>query len=151
MTSGPEVHAIADRLKAEQPDDGFSTPARYFRHLSETVLAQSQGRTTPISFWQRLSIWLQPQYIGYALAAIVVLAIALPVFWPQPETDLPGISSEDAVAYIEANLTDFDTELLLQEVEGLNAADFAVPQEDVEDYLQENMDDWTIEELETLF
>jgi len=146
-----ELSPFLSKLRAEQADDGFATPPRYFRQLTETVLAQSQPTTPFIGFWQRIAFWLQPKYVGYALAAIVVLAITVPLFWPQPEADLPGISSEEAIAYIEANLSDFDTELLLQEVEGLDATDFDVPPEDVEEYLQENMNDWTIEELETLF
>jgi len=149
-----ELSPFLAKLKSEHPDDGFETPPQYFRQLTEEVLAKSQPKSTPAStqnWWQRLAVWLQPKHVGYALMAVVLLAIAVPLLWPAPPTELPNVSSEEAVAYIEAHLSDFDTELLLHEVEDLDAAYFDLPQEGVEEYLQENMEDWTIEELENLF
>jgi len=149
-----ELSPFLSKLKSDTPKDGFEVPPAYFRQLTDELLDKSQAKPTASSenfaWWQRWTFWLQPKYVGYGLAAILLL-IAIPLFFLPQHSAPEDVSSEDALMYVEANLSDFDTELLLLEVDRLDGAYYDIPQDEVEEYLRENMSDWSIEELETLF
>jgi hypothetical protein len=126
------------QLKKDLPQDGFEVPKQYFQHLTVDVMQKieaenqvKQGVKPSMwqSFWAQSSNMLAPRaalgftmicvlgmtYFLYPLAVNNNVAIVLA---PQESVQKNGletnITSEDATAYIEANIDDFDEKMILE-------------------------------------
>ncbi|MCB0638333.1 MAG: hypothetical protein KDC54_17005 [Lewinella sp.] len=131
----------ADRL-ADWPREAAAPqpPAGYFDRLADEVLAKAQAPAPTARLRVRSRRWL-------AVAAAVAVLVLASVWWlrPTPAADnlaLDDIPEDAILAYIEDNITEFDTELLEDLVAETDdtwelPADLELSPEAVEQYLQD--------------
>lgn len=124
-----ELENLSPRLRAlRRQDDGFRLPADYFEGLESAVFQQINAlgaRRQPApptekpGFWNALA-WLWQPRLAMAFGTVLVLAVA--AWWllrpnaaPAP-TVIPlaqiELTLEEAEAYVQANLHDFEPEQL---------------------------------------
>jgi anti-sigma-K factor RskA len=160
---------LLDQLKDK--GDGMSAPPDYFSRLNERVMqrleAEGEIRTPePVRFW---SVAVNRTRMAVAAAAAVVLLLTA-WWWMRPaetplvadtgvqeEMTVDSLTQEDAEAYIQENIMEFDAEMLAAEFDEPTSPESTMPtttkknttntpQEDLDDVL----DDLTEEELEDL-
>jgi hypothetical protein len=174
-----ELEALAPRLaklKARQPKP--QPPAGYFQALPDQVLArigeeewmreESPARTRTRPWAQAISEWLDawqwlfvPRYrLALATVAVALVVGGILLLNPRPSAQLQAvqlsqISKDEALQYIERNIDNFDTELLLES--GLVSDEQGeffhteLDDSDIDSYLQENLQDLDESTLETFF
>lgn len=151
------------RLKsAEKP---VAAPAYYFELLTGQVLdriRQQEEATQGIRFHRPLTIWgklsdlfRQPAY-GLALAALLLLLLALPLWLLQAgpgQSNALTLSEEEINTYIDQYLDDFDLGLLVEEADWnepgteVFTEEDSLREEEMQDFFDELLDDVYLEEL----
>jgi hypothetical protein len=134
MIPNNNENELTDLLRELRPDgDGFRQPkADYFRKLGEAIIEKEKS-TEPISIRSRRS-WPLPAYASAIAAALLLLV----VFWynqpemplgsveqsmvavPDWEAEIDQIDEAEIRDYIEANIEDFDLELLAEDLSTTN-------------------------------
>jgi len=97
---------ILDHIKPKE----FQTPdASYFRKLSEKVIQSEQPKTIP--FYKKSYVWI-------AAAACIAFVIILQFPGSEEKSDnliaMDTFSSADIESYIEANIEEFETDLICE-------------------------------------
>ena len=125
-----ELQEIAPFLANLKKEDPFKTPKFYFERLEDSILekvqpekikmpvASKQVHSSLISqFGHWVSTLLQPRW-AMALALITILAAGSWFLKKQQNTEttqtLSEITTEDIHQYVNANIDDFDEELLVE-------------------------------------
>lgn len=156
----------------EQGGRPFRVPEGYFEYLPGEVLRRARAEeglikdhppatadSTGLLAW--LQGWFTPRR-AMALATVSLLVAAgIFLFWPQPlqpgpEEALAGISGEEAKAYVSDNIGEFGLDLLLEAA--VVSADEVpemevlpdIGQEDIDQYLDELIEEMSLDELEEL-
>ena len=177
MSEKDEIREELQRLSpllSKMKEDGkqpFRAPEGYFQGLPEEVLRRAKAEeglvreSRPVAQNRKVGAWLQwllfpRRAVGLAMALLLVAAGTY-LFWPRsasynPEEALAGISVEEAQAYVSENIGDFELEVLL-DAAVVSAEDVPqiellpdVGQEDIDRYLDEVLDDISLDELEEL-
>ncbi|MEO1514539.1 MAG: hypothetical protein AAFV95_05980 [Bacteroidota bacterium] len=167
-----ELSSLSPRLAKMKKDNPFEVPYNYFEKLPDDILQQwreeeqaSQAKQSAPSWLDQLldqlSVLLQPRTaIAFAsLAVLIAAAVWMMQVGPEGANSMEvalaePISDQEIEAYIEANLDEFDTELLFAEsiaaVEESDAGEWEVDDADLDEYLDEIIDELDEEELEQL-
>ncbi len=156
--------------KMKERDEGFKVPGDYFKSLPDEVLNKIKPDVPASRSWmdelaafvQRL--W-QPRY-ALALATAVVLVVAAVWIFDQnknPESQQPiaeamlnDIPDELLQNYVSNNIGDFDKELILethfagQDAKSLPDISPRPSADELERYLDENIDEIDLKDLEDL-
>lgn len=158
-------------LTRKEKMEGFRVPKDYFKSLPDEVLHKTRPTPPARSSWlDELTAFMQqlwqPRY-ALGLAAAVVLVVAAICFFDQPENNrlhqlpvaeaiLEEIPDEALQAYISQNIVEFDRELILetqyagQETRPLPSLSPKASDDELEQYLQDNIDEIDLDELEDL-
>ncbi len=151
-----ELSPFLAKLKAQEQQP--EVPENYFHTLPNQIWEQiklepaSQRVAKQLSIWERfltgLQILLQPR-VAVSLATFAVL-ITASIFLLQPKMDAPmaisgDLTAEDITDYIQDNLHEFDTELLIQATANL-PEDILLPndefsEEEIDKAMDEILDD----------
>lgn len=130
MIPNKNENELTDLLRELRPGgDGFRQPkADYFRNLSEAIIEKEKS-AEPISIRSRPR-WRLPAYTSAIAAALLLLV----VFWynqpempldsveqaivavPDWEAEIDQVDEAEIRDYIEANIEDFDLELLAEDL-----------------------------------
>jgi glutaredoxin 2 len=146
-------------LKKSQPDvngkgQSFKTPKFYFDNLADRVIEKTQPVAPPqyqatksifsqIEEW--VSVLMQPRW-AMAMASVVILAVGS-WFYLKKETiqtneTLTEITNDDIQEYIEANIEDFDENLLAENASNTPDTEGGIlkdmTDEEIEQYLKEH-------------
>lgn len=168
-----ELEALSPLLARMKEAGGqpFRVPEGYFKALPDDVLrraraeeglAREKRSARPEN---RSPGWLQwlliPQWAAGIAIALLLVAAGAYLFWPQPagpypEDALAGISDEEAKTYISEHIGEFELELML-EASVVSAGDVPeveilpdIQQEDLDLYLEDLIEDISLDELEEL-
>ncbi len=168
-----ELDGLSPLLSKMKEEGGqpFRAPEGYFRGLPDEVLRRARAeeglirKNSPAPEGTGLMAWLWwlliPRHaIGLATALLLIAAGAY-LFWQQPaRTDpggaLAGISEEEAEAYISENIGEFELELMLEasvvSVEDMPEMKILpdIEQEELDLYLEDLIDDISLDELEEI-
>lgn len=131
-----EMSPWLSKLKKTNTGDGFEVPTHYFEQLTDKILAQTKTeqvvQTAPkpvaMPWWKTLSMqleWLFTPRMAYGFASVAILVAAF--FWLRPTAQAPivadvqttkvvtqeAITSDEAEAYIQSNIDDFDEHTIL--------------------------------------
>ena len=168
-----ELKGLSPLLSKMKEDNGqpFRAPEGYFQGLPDEVLRRARAEeglvreSRPVAHNRRVGAWLQwllfpRRAVGLAMALLLIVVGAYLV-WPRSAgynlgEALAGISVEEAEAYVSENIGDFELEVLL-DVAVVSAEDVPqiellpdVGEEDIDRYLDEVLDDISLDELEEL-
>ena len=143
------------RLRDES--DGLKTPDHYFDYLTDSVMEQiklgSQPSAAPPvpkqSWWSQF--FLSPTQWSVGLATLLLIGLSL--WWStnsSVEPILAEVSPDDAFYYLEDNLSDFESELLVTELEWVIDTDEALIDAEVDYFLNENLPELGAVDLETI-
>jgi hypothetical protein len=149
---------LAD-LKRAQPDANgkeqpFRTPKFYFDNLVDRVIEKTQTVAPPQyqakkSVFTQMEEWLfvlmQPRW-ATAMATMAILAVSswfyLKKESPQTNETLTEITNDDIHEYIEANIEDFDENLLVENASNASVTEGEIfkdmTDEEIEQYLKEH-------------
>ncbi len=161
-----ELEDIAPRLsELKKEQEGFRVPENYFGQMQQEVLERINAgkelsvvhsNTRIIPLFRQTRFWLK--VAGFAL----VLAAA--TYWFLPDEDsrtnayLAGFTPEEATEYVQNNFDEFDLDVMLEVAQldpvelfpAQNAADNNLPLKDIDQYIDEIIDDFDLEELEEM-
>lgn len=171
-----ELEGLSPLLSKIKEESGhpFRTPEGYFQGLPDDVLRRIRAeeglvrRSGPAQLKERdggIGAWLQwllmpRQAAGLALALLLAVGGAY-LFRtqggaPDAPDALAGISEEEAKEYVSENIGEFGLELML-EASVVSAEDISeiemlpeIGQEDLDIYLEDLIEDLSLEELEEL-
>ncbi len=132
--------------------DGFRVPEGYFESLGDSLAQRAAAEPVPVQPRLRPVVWLPA-----LAAALALVLLALGWFYGGEEVAVPAtaaevtldeVPTEEILAYVEANIDDFELQLLLEEagleeVTPLDTVPGATLPEDL-------LDDFSVEELEDL-
>ena len=171
---GKELEGLSPLLrKLKEQDLDMKVPGNYFKELPEKVLSQVRETNQPQiqtqrnhagwfdGFLERIQWILQPR-VAMAFSLMLLLAVAGVVVWKYNQkpsevqiAEIDKVSSEEVLNYLQSNIEDFDTGLLLeleltdQHTNFLNELD--LEESEINNYLQDNLDDIDHKTLENLF
>lgn len=147
-----EIESLIQNPQFTKIEEGYSIPKNYFTDLQNSVIASNIER--PVAnqnWWERFwSILLQPR-LQIAFATLSVMAIGFFFLFPKQSSDFTfaSISEAELDQYIDDNIGDFDENLFINLVE--ITEDEAILdinfEEDIDSYLEENIDLFEAEEL----
>ncbi len=166
-----ELEKLSPRLaRLKEEPDGMRIPGQYFEELPDRLMEfiQAETESEPVlapppltTGWaQWIRAWLaplqRPQWAG-ALALIALLAIGLWWFRPAAETvsapadPFAQLAPEEIQVYIEKNIQNFDTDLLLELTDEVDdAEEDSLPElREDDDAVDEDLDR-LLQELEDL-
>ena len=164
------ISPMLSKMKQEQ-EDPFRVPHNYFEQLPDDIMRQLKAEAAPepaktqgISWIDRmlesLTVLLQPR-MAVAFASMALLIVAAFFFLQSPGEESPyvaeiqeDISEQEIAAYIEANIDEFDAELLFAEsdspYEDLQDNSLEVEDEELDEYMDDLIDELDESELEQL-
>ncbi len=127
-------------------ESGFKVPEGYFDGLENTILQkvkEEPKETKVIPLFRRRVVWYSA-----SVAAAVALLFTF-IYNPPVEGDEEDIPLAEIEAYIDQDIASFDSYDLAQvltdeELEGLEIENNYLLDEDLEDYILDNLDDPTI-------
>jgi hypothetical protein len=123
----------APRLAGMDKINPYTVPNGYFEDLQSTILA----RTTqaPIAKPKVIQIWMR-----YAAAACITLVAGTFVYLNQQSVETPNfdaIPDQEIVSYLQTNIDESDTELLLKNTEKLHLEEENISNQELENYLKQ--------------
>lgn len=164
------ISPLLSKMKQEQ-EDPFRVPHNYFEQLPDDIMQRLKAEAapepvdTPSVSWidrmlESLSALLQPR-MAMAFASMVLVIVATFFFLRSPVEENPTaiaetqeeISDQEIAAYIEANIDEFDAELLFAESDfqdELQDNTLDLEAEELDKYLDDLIDDLDASELEQL-
>ncbi|MCO6477044.1 MAG: hypothetical protein J5I94_10515 [Phaeodactylibacter sp.] len=168
-----ELDGLSPLLSKMKEEGGqpFRAPEGYFQGLPDEVLRRAraeeglirENRAAPAgagrtAWWQWL---LAPRHAVSLATALLLIAAGAYLFRPQPAgidpaEALAGISEEEAEAYVCENIGEFELELML-EASVVSADDVPemkvlpdIDQKELDLYLEDLIDDISLDELEEI-
>jgi hypothetical protein len=125
----------APRLAGMDKINRYTVPNCYFEDLQSTILA----RTTqaPIAKPKVIQIWMR-----YAAAACITLVAGTFVYLNQQSVETPNfdaIPDQEIVSYLQTNIDESDTELLLKNTETLHLEEENISTQELENYINQTL------------
>jgi hypothetical protein len=125
----------APRLAGMDKINPYTVPNGYFEDLQSTILA----RTTqaPIAKPKVIQIWMR-----YAAAACITLVAGTFVYLNQQSVETPNfdaIPDQEIVSYLQTNIDESDTELLLKNTETLHLEEENISTQELENYINQTL------------
>jgi hypothetical protein len=125
----------APRLAGMDKINPYKVPNGYFEDLQSTILA----RTTqaPIAKPKVIQIWMR-----YAAAACITLVAGTFVYLNQQSVETPNfdaIPDQEIVSYLQTNIDESDTELLLKNTETLHLEEENISTQELENYINQTL------------
>jgi hypothetical protein len=125
----------APRLAGMDKINPYTVPNGYFEDLQSTILA----RTTqaPIAKPKVIQIWMR-----YAAAACITLVAGTFVYLNQQSVESPNfdaIPDQEIVSYLQTNIDESDTELLLKNTETLHLEEENISTQELENYINQTL------------
>ncbi len=107
-----EARIGAEQIRQQVPAEGFTVPDNYFEDLKFNILAKTANKKQP--FVRKLN----PNWMRYAAAACITIAIGTGAYikWPQADSyqdQISALSDEEILNYLEQHPSDIDNQLLL--------------------------------------
>lgn len=124
-------------LNDEKIKSGFKVPEGYFEQFETKMLSQLVVENEPkvISLWQNKRVWMT------SIAAVLLISIALPVYFSMNDTTTNVVEDETIETYLamQPTLTNYEiaTELTNEDFASLEES-LALNDDAVELYLEEN-------------
>ena len=158
-----QMAPFLSKMKAEK--EGFEVPPQYFRQLKADLLLQNAPKAKNAPY--RWSIFKDGIFgvatyrVVLSLASLAIL-IGVGLYWinqkdglSSPMAALDSLSIAEIVQYVDANLDDFDFEMLVNTIDGPIDID-VIPTEQLEEELIDELyesliDDIDLHEMEDLF
>jgi len=111
----------------------YTVPTGYFKDLQSAILA----RTTqaPIAKPKVIQLWMR-----YAAAACITLVAGTFVYLNQESAETPNfdaISDQEIVSYLQTNIDESDTELMLVNTETLHLEEKNISTQELENYVNQ--------------
>ncbi len=157
-----ELSPLLAGLKNKSEPPPFQTPEHYFHQLTHQVMEQVKLEPNPHgpkktpdaagAWWRRL---LNPR-LATAFAAAVVLLVAAVWLWQAQsgpdEAVAAELTTEEMDRYVSVNIDEYELEWLLEtaSVEGELPAAATPPEEALDEYLDDILEEMELEELEEL-
>jgi len=125
----------APRLAGMEKINPYSVPNGYFEDLQSAILA----RTTqaPIAKHKVIQLWMR-----YAAAACITLVAGTFVYLNQETAETPNfdaIPDQEIVSYLQTNIDESDTELLLKNTEKLHLEEKNISTQELENYINQTL------------
>ncbi len=125
----------APRLAGMEKINPYSVPNGYFEDLQSAILA----RTTqaPIAKPKVIQLWMR-----YAAAACITLVAGTFVYLNQESAETPNfdaIPDQEIVSYLQTNIDESDTELLLKNTEKLHLEEKNISTQELENYINQTL------------
>ena len=113
----------------------YTVPNGYFKDLQSAILA----RTTqaPIAKPKVIQLWMR-----YAAAACITLVAGTFVYLNQESAETPNfdaIPDQEIVSYLQTNIDESDTELLLKNTEKLHLEEKNISTQELENYINQTL------------
>lgn len=124
-------------LNNEKIESGFKVPEGYFEQFESKMLNQLVVENEPkvISLWQNKRVWMT------SIAAVLLVSIALPVYFSMNNTTTNTLENESIETYLamQPTITNYEiaTELTYEDFASLEES-LALNDDAVELYLEEN-------------
>ena len=124
-------------LHNEKINTGFKVPEGYFEEFESKMLTQLTLEHKPkvISLWKQKRVWMT------SIAAVLLISIALPIYFSMNKTTKPTFEDETIETYLamQTSLTNYEiaTELTNEDFASLEE-NLALNNDAVELYLEEN-------------
>ncbi|MFC4739253.1 hypothetical protein ACFO3U_04540 [Flavobacterium ponti] len=124
-------------LNNEKIESGFKVPEGYFEQFESKMLNQLVVKNEPkvISLWQNKRVWMT------SIAAVLLISIALPVYFSMNDTNTSTVEDETIETYLamQPTMTNYEiaTELTNEDFASLEES-LALNNDAVELYLEEN-------------
>ncbi len=124
-------------LNNEKIESGFKVPEGYFEQFESKMLNQLVVENEPkvISLWQNKRVWMT------SIAAVLLVSIALPVYFSMNNTTTNTLENESIETYLamQPTMTNYEiaTELTYEDFASLEES-LALNDDAVELYLEEN-------------
>jgi hypothetical protein len=111
----------------------YTVPNGYFKDLQSAILA----RTTqaPIAKPKVIQLWMR-----YAAAACITLVAGTFVYLNQESAETPNfdaISDQEIISYLQTNIDESDTELMLVNTETLHLEEKNISTQELENYVNQ--------------
>ena len=111
----------------------YTVPNGYFKDLQSAILA----RTTqaPIAKPKVIQLWMR-----YAAAACITLVAGTFVYLNQQSAETPNfdaISDQEIISYLQTNIDESDTELMLVNTEALHLEEENISTQELENYVNQ--------------
>lgn len=111
----------------------YTVPNGYFEDLQSAILA----RTTqaPIAKPKVIQLWMR-----YAAAACITLVAGTFVYLNQQSAETPNfdaISDQEIISYLQTNIDESDTELMLVNTEALHLEEENISTQELENYVNQ--------------
>lgn len=154
-----ELEEIAPRLaKLQRPEDVPPVAGNYFHNLKIDVLQAYDerkvvpGQTDRSGWWSFLALPKRPA-MAMAFATLTLLVVATILMWPEKqEADVfAELKTEEIYSYIEANIDDFEVELLMQSgLASQNSLFQGLEADGLEDYILDEIQEWDEDEWDEI-
>jgi hypothetical protein len=128
-----DLGSEAPRLAGMEKINPYTVPNGYFKDLQSAILA----RTTqaPIAKPKVIQLWMR-----YAAAACITLVAGTFVYLNQESAETPNfdaISDQEIVSYLQTNIDESDTELMLVNTETLHLEEKNISTQELENYVNQ--------------
>jgi len=128
-----DLGSEAPRLAGMEKINPYTVPNDYFEGLQSAILA----RTTqaPIAKPKVIQLWMR-----YAAAACITLVAGTFVYLNQESAETPNfdaISDQEIVSYLQTNIDESDTELMLVNTETLHLEEKNISTQELENYVNQ--------------
>jgi hypothetical protein len=128
-----DLGSDAPHLAGMEKINPYTVPNGYFKDLQSAILA----RTTqaPIAKPKVIQLWMR-----YAAAACITLVAGTFVYLNQQSAETPNfdaISDQEIVSYLQTNIDESDTELMLVNTETLHLEEKNISTQELENYVNQ--------------
>lgn len=128
-----DLGSEAPRLAGMEKINPYTVTNGYFKDLQSAILA----RTTqaPIAKPKVIQLWMR-----YAAAACITLVAGTFVYLNQESAETPNfdaISDQEIISYLQTNIDESDTELMLVNTETLHLEEKNISTQELENYVNQ--------------
>lgn len=128
-----DLGSEAPRLAGMEKINPYTVPNGYFKDLQSAILA----RTTqaPIAKPKVIQLWMR-----YAAAACITIVSGTFVYLNQQSSEKPNfdaISDQEIISYLQTNIDESDTELMLVNTETLHLEEKNISTQELENYVNQ--------------
>ncbi len=113
----------------------YTVPNGYFEDLKSAILARTTQATETVAKPKVIQIWMR-----YAAAACITLVAGTFVYLNQESAKMPNfdaIPDQEIVSYLQTNIDESDTELMLVNTEKLHLEEKNVSTQELENYVNQ--------------
>ena len=128
-----DLGSEAPHLAGMEKTNPYTVPNGYFKDLQSAILA----RTTqaPIAKPKVIQLWMR-----YAAAACITIVAGTFVYLNQQSSEKPNfdaISDQEIISYLQTNIDESDTELMLVNTETLHLEEKNISTQELENYVNQ--------------